>query len=591
MERTKNLKLIKPAVSEYYDVEQFNQNSDIIDEAIQKANEDIEDVNKRLTTADGLKFQFAKNEDGKYGYVNENGEFEAFKQGGSNSVVLPPVPSVSIRCEDAMLLLSWEQPKATETEVDIASYNIYMSDTVPFSLADMQLIATQEAGYKKMDYEYNLDVEESDFTFKVRNNQLYIDGENYAEYYISPALQFEAGKSYRLSGADGTKCRMFVYGSDAINGGTIATDAGDGCEFTATASAALPLAFSVEPDRNYDSRFHIGIEEKVRENSYVIEGLENDKVYFIAVQAVTADGIENASIYVINRGVPTPTIFLCSMAGTGVYTSRDGINWTLGEGATVGLKAVAFGNGRFVGLDNSSSSTNAYYSDDYGATWVSAGVINSSSSSALTDITYGNGKFVAVGRNGYAFYSSDGVTWTAITQFGTVNINAVTYANNMFVAVCDSATICYSTDGQTWKNRFSLSSGGNFYDIVFGNGRFVVVGVNGTTYQATDPTTSANWTLLGGMSNINMNAVAYGNGKFVAVGVQGYMYYLNDDATKWIQVSKKTSENLDVITFASDRFVVDYATGKTTYSKDAINWTVESTGLASKSIIMLSSNK
>ena len=582
MERTKNLNLIKPAVSEYYDVEQFNQNSDIIDEAIQKTNEDIEDVNKRLTTADGLKFQFAKNEDGEYGYVNENGEFSAFKKGGSNSVVLPPAPVLDIDADDGKLTVSWEQPKATECEVDIASYNIYMSDTVPFSLADMQLIASQEAGYKKMDYEYNLDVEESDFTFKVRNNQIYIDGENYVEYYISPALQFEAGKSYRLSGADGTKGRMFIYGSDAINVGTIATDEGAGCEFTATASAALPLAFSVEPDRNYDSRFHIGIEEKVRENSYVIEGLENDKVYFIAVQAVTVDGIENASIYKLYRCVPTPMIFVCSAGKP--YWSRDGINWTAAEGAQASMNDIVFANDKFVAV----GSTDAYYSAD-GMTWVSAGSVDASQPYATRNaLAYGDNRYVCVCKNGYLYHSVDGKSWTQANKPGTSNFVSVAYGHAGFVAVTDSAGICKSVDGKTWGSITTVKAGGIFYDIAYGDGRYVAVGHNGNAYVSEDGST---WSTLSGMSSVNILSIAYGNGRFVAVGNNGNAYYLNDGATRWVTISSFTSANMTEIMFAAGVFVCNCGNGKTAHSDNGINWTVESTGLQSSAITAFACNK
>lgn len=572
MERTKNLKLIKPAAGEYYDVEQFNENSDIIDEAIQKANEDIKDVNDCLTTDDGLKFKFAKNEDGECGYLDANGEFVAFKKGGSSSVVLPPAPELTICSDDGKLTLSWEQPDATECEVDIASYNIYMSETAPFSLADMQLIATQEAGYKKMDYEHTLDVEDSNFTLKVRNNQVYVDGENYAEYYISPALQFEAGKTYRLSGADGTKCRMFIYGSDAINEGTIVTDAGRGCEFTASESAALPLALSIEPDHNTDSRFHIGIEEKVGDNSYTIEGLTNDKVYFVAVQAVTTDGIENASIYKIYRGVPTPTLFVFTTNGAKVYYSTDMVNWTQStsfKGAdSYSLLRIAYGGGRFV--------TVAYNGQSYASTdlqtWTSLTGISSRPTS-YCDIVYGGDRFVMVCDTGYAYYLKDGATaWQQMTGFPepykTYEFRAVTYGLGMFVCVGNAGRAYYSIDGASWVAMGGLPTSLAFYHVAFGGGRFVCMSGTGDAYESRNGLT---WTKIGSTgykTTSNTKRLVYGMGRFV-YSVASTLY-LTDYASEWVVMDGVS--NLAAITYDNNVFVGVNGSGEVYVCEDGATW-------------------
>ena len=67
-------------------------------------------------------------------------------------------------------------------------------------------------------------------------------------------------------------------------------------------------------------------------------------------------------------------------------------------------------------------------------------------SSLIFAITYGNGKFVAVGDSGKGAYSTDGVTWTAISdmKFGTSGIYTITYGNGKFVAVGISGKGAYS---------------------------------------------------------------------------------------------------------------------------------------------------
>ena len=66
----------------------------------------------------------------------------------------------------------------------------------------------------------------------------------------------------------------------------------------------------------------------------------------------------------------------------------------------------------------------------------------------IRSVTYGNGKFVAVGFSGKGSYSNDGFTWTAISDMkfgtGTDTIASVTYGNGKFVAVGDSGKGAYS---------------------------------------------------------------------------------------------------------------------------------------------------
>ena len=59
-----------------------------------------------------------------------------------------------------------------------------------------------------------------------------------------------------------------------------------------------------------------------------------------------------------------------------------------------------------------------------------------SSNTHVYCITYGNGKFVAGGGDNKGSYSTDGITWTAISDIKLGNKIAVTitYGNGKFVA-------------------------------------------------------------------------------------------------------------------------------------------------------------
>src|SRR6266511_2623380 len=59
----------------------------------------------------------------------------------------------------------------------------------------------------------------------------------------------------------------------------------------------------------------------------------------------------------------------------------------------------------------------------------------SPTTTALRDVCYGNGSFVAVGVGGIIATSTNGVGWTQATSGTSDWLSGVTYANGMFVAV------------------------------------------------------------------------------------------------------------------------------------------------------------
>jgi hypothetical protein len=67
-------------------------------------------------------------------------------------------------------------------------------------------------------------------------------------------------------------------------------------------------------------------------------------------------------------------------------------------------------------------------------------------------IAWGGGKFVAVGYDGKAAYSTDGTNWTAVgdSKFGTSAIRGIAWGGDKFVAVGNYGKMATSPDGTTW---------------------------------------------------------------------------------------------------------------------------------------------
>ena len=163
-----------------------------------------------------------------------------------------------------------------------------------------------------------------------------------------------------------------------------------------------------------------------------------------------------------------------------IVTSPEGANWTKRYVPMFDrhLNGVAYGNERsFVAVGHGGC---LVFSPNNGISWLPASRTEhwlSISHGDLWDVTYGNGKFVAVGDDGNIVTSPDGRDWTGVPSKPTTNhLLAVTYGNGIFVAVGDNGTIVTSSDGVT---NWTIRNSGipvRFWGVAHGNGKFLAVG-------------------------------------------------------------------------------------------------------------------
>jgi hypothetical protein len=148
----------------------------------------------------------------------------------------------------------------------------------------------------------------------------------------------------------------------------------------------------------------------------------------------------------------------------------------------------------------------------------------------INSITFGDGKFVAAGSNyGHAAYSTDGITWTGITQTEEIFagwINGIAYGNGQFVAVGDDGKSAYASSSSVdnWTAVVDTKLTGNILGIAYGNGHFVAVDNSGAAAWSSDGVT---WTVIADTTfgSDAINGVTYGSGKFVIVGAKGGAAY------------------------------------------------------------------
>ena len=224
--------------------------------------------------------------------------------------------------------------------------------------------------------------------------------------------------------------------------------------------------------------------------------------------------------------------------------------------------SVTYGNGKFVAVGCSGAT---YYSND-GITWEAG---ENAGSSNLNSVTYGNGRFVSVGDSGVTYYSKNGINWTAGGATGNLNLYSVTYGNGEFVAVGNTSFIYNSKDGIAWRSKGTVGTS-SLKSVTYSNGKFVAVGGSGITYFSED---GATWAKGGDTGNLNLYSVTYGNGIFVAVGDSGTTYY-SEDRINWTVGGTAGGSTLCSVTYGNGKFVAFGVNGRFYYSKDSITWTV-----------------
>jgi hypothetical protein len=213
-----------------------------------------------------------------------------------------------------------------------------------------------------------------------------------------------------------------------------------------------------------------------------------------------------------------------NMSGTGkAATSTDAITWTLRTlPGSYDWVLVTYGNGKYVALADGSNA--AAHSTD-GITWTATTL---SVNQSYQGITYGD-KFVAVGQNfgtginTSVSYSTNGVTWTSATIPDAL-WKDVTYGNGKYVAVSgggqSSTVAASSTDGITWTAR-TLPADKPWTSVTYGNGKFTAVAQSyGTPSDAFATSTDGiTWTTQAAPSDNSYWSVTHGNPTLVSSGV------------------------------------------------------------------------
>ena len=307
--------------------------------------------------------------------------------------------------------------------------------------------------------------------------------------------------------------------------------------------------------------------------------------------------------------------------------SYDGINWNDATlPSSLNWRNLQYGKGKFVTIAGATNllvpDNHAAYSYD-GKTWNST-TLTTGLSVTYLDLTYGNDKFVAVGRSDYTTtpisYSTDGINWSTATatassyttnspNLSTYLWQSVVYGGDKFLALgykYENVTYtyeyvyAYSYDGITWSmgRTYDIqnTTWRNFYSLTYGNGMFFAKDFSNTGYIYSYD--GINWTNVSSGAYNQAWSCAYGKDKFImaTVGTSHTPWYyipppkntnilrkLNPIVnSNWTTITQLTSSVIWCdMTYGNGKFATVARSTSTprqpsnvyAYSTDGINWT------------------
>ena len=317
-------------------------------------------------------------------------------------------------------------------------------------------------------------------------------------------------------------------------------------------------------------------------------GMVNSEILSVSYTVVTAPSFSSvtSSASIFNYGIYSVTYgnnrFVAGGNGHIAYSS-NGTTWTASTGNSNFLvRGITYGT-QFVAVGQYYSGGIINYSSD-GTSWNNVTNTTFGTDSTINDVAYGGGRYVAVGgsdvladvQEGKIAYSTNGTSWTAVTNstFGTSTIYGITYGAGKFVAVGAGGKMAYSTNGTSWTavtdSKFSTDT---IYGITYGGPsgkeKFIAVGNSGfSSHQIAYSTDGVTWTRVSqyfsGRLFTGLNRVTWGGNKYVAVAGAGVMYF-STDGTYWAKIDGGTGADksqFDNIGYLSSINDIVYGGGK-----------------------------
>lgn len=233
--------------------------------------------------------------------------------------------------------------------------------------------------------------------------------------------------------------------------------------------------------------------------------------------------------------------------------------------------AITYGNGKYVAVGDRMFTTT---STD-GENWTTPKAIQGSNY-RLFSVAYGNGKYVTFNELGHLSTSTDGINWTTPRKpISGIDdkVGGLTCINGKFIGVSsfndNNGHAIYSTDGENWTH-YKIGNG-SFNVIMYGNGVYVAVSHIGHVFTSIN---GENWTKSTQSLSPQMTWIngAFGNGKFVVVNNSEKYIVTSTDGENWVRNTVGPTY-FKCISFGDGKFISTNYYRDVYTSTDGENWT------------------
>jgi hypothetical protein len=269
------------------------------------------------------------------------------------------------------------------------------------------------------------------------------------------------------------------------------------------------------------------------------------------------------------------------------------------------LRSLAYGNGVYVlgGDGTCSSDAGTVFTSTDGLNWTLRrdGCVDGFGESL--GIAYGSGLFVSVGYPGLIYSATNGINWTLCAQAPFYNFTGVAHNGTNFVAVGDGGLIAggntlsniyTSPDGITWRMRLSGAVSDPYcpiYCVACGGGAFVALGEGGTVPPTVfRSTTGSTWARSSPGAFCYVDNLDFCNGRFIAAAGAG-TNLVSPDGITWSVQTNDSHLNFQKVLFAHGIYMAlgnnggEPATYAFLTSTNGTNWTQRDFSIPSQATV------
>lgn len=272
----------------------------------------------------------------------------------------------------------------------------------------------------------------------------------------------------------------------------------------------------------------------------------------------------------------------------GFFTSTDGIHWKRQDPVLLNARDITFGDGKFLALGRLPTGTAQLAVSTNGISWSLVGPLDVSAGLTTARLDYFDGRFVVVsdthnrrkGRGGaiLSLISRDGIAWEAGTPDPEIEFRDVAIGPGIIIAVGhlmsngsdDDRARILRSVDGLHWTTNSVAPGNNLSRVVRLPDRFIALGDDGNFWSSE---TGEDWVSVAAASDINLQCVAEGGGRVVALGDDNQVL-ISESGGEWRVLSSLTGDRFRSVVYGRDAFVAVVEDGKLLHSVDGVDWNV-----------------